>query len=76
GQTWHQAHRSHAYQILSRRLQSHRKVTLLGIGVNVFWLIPMALLEVFFPALGGWITLLACMPLLVFQWRLGAGVPE
>jgi len=76
GQTWHQAHRSHAYQILSRRFKSHQRVTLLVIVINLFWLIPMSVAVVLFPTAGIGIALMACSPLIFLQWRIGAGRPE
>ncbi len=42
GKSWYQAHRSHAYQILSRRWKSHQSVSILATGINVFWLIPLS----------------------------------
>ncbi len=51
GQPWYEAHRSHAYQRLSRRWQGqhgdaqkvgHRNVTLVVLLVNVVWLTPLA----------------------------------
>lgn len=41
GERWAQAHRSHAYQILSRRWGSHQRVTSAAILVNVIWLFPL-----------------------------------
>ncbi|WP_210397649.1 MraY family glycosyltransferase [Motiliproteus sediminis] len=73
GETWHQAHRSHAYQILSRRWGSHRSVTLLAAGINLLWLIPLALVESGMPDNGPLLALVACVPLLVAQWLIGAG---
>ncbi len=37
-----QAHRLHAYQHLARRWQRHLPVTLLYLGIHVFWLLPLA----------------------------------
>jgi len=47
GERWYEAHRSHAYQRLSRRWQGdrkagHRSVTLLAAAVNGLWLMPWA----------------------------------
>ncbi|MEH6651172.1 MAG: glycosyltransferase family 4 protein [Motiliproteus sp.] len=42
GESWHQAHRSHAYQVLSRGWNSHSRVTVTAITVNTCWLFPMA----------------------------------
>jgi glycosyltransferase WbpL len=69
-----QAHRSHAYQRLSRRYRSHLKITLGVLGVNVFWLDPIAFLAAARPAFGSLLTLVAWLPLVVVAWRCGAGI--
>lgn len=43
-QAWREAHCSHAYQRLAQRWQSHQKVTLVYLGINLFWLLPLAYL--------------------------------
>ena len=43
-QAWREAHCSHAYQRLAQHWQSHQKVTLLYLGINLFWLLPLAYL--------------------------------
>lgn len=70
-----EAHRRHAYQALSRRWQSHRRVTLAFIGVNVVWLLPLAWLS----AQPGWMwpaVALAYLPLGAIALAAGAGAPE
>jgi len=70
-----EAHRRHAYQRLSRRWGSHRRVTLAFIAVNVIWLLPLAYLA----ALPGWMwpaLLLAYVPLIGVALYSGAGAPE
>jgi Fuc2NAc and GlcNAc transferase len=42
GERWYQAHRSHAYQILSRRWDSHHRVSVLAILINLGWLLPIS----------------------------------
>jgi len=42
GQNWQEAHRSHAYQIISRRLGSHGQVTGGVAAINLLWLTPLA----------------------------------
>lgn len=42
GERWHEAHRTHAYQRLARRWGGHRPVTFLAVGINIFWLAPLA----------------------------------
>jgi Fuc2NAc and GlcNAc transferase len=75
-ESFHQAHRSHAYQWLSRRWGSHRRVTIAVIGINLTWLLPCALFATWRPALAGWITLVALLPVAVGAILVGAGRPE
>jgi Fuc2NAc and GlcNAc transferase len=70
------AHRSHAYQRLSRRLGSHRTVTLGCLAVNVVWLAPLAWLAAARPSWGAPLALLAWTPLGIYAWRSGAGLPD
>ena len=42
GERWYAAHRSHAYQHLTRRWRSHSRVTLLFLVLNVCLLLPLA----------------------------------
>ncbi|MDQ2078347.1 glycosyltransferase family 4 protein [Marinimicrobium sp. ABcell2] len=44
GEVFYEAHRSHAYQYLSRKLRQHKPVTLLYGAVNLVWLFPVALM--------------------------------
>ena len=73
GQRWAEAHRSHAYQILSRRWGSHRTVTLGVVLVNIVWLWPWAALAYFHPAWALLCWLLAAIPLAAVCYRVGAG---
>ncbi|HLN50118.1 MAG TPA: glycosyltransferase family 4 protein [Steroidobacteraceae bacterium] len=70
------AHRSHAYQRLSRRLGSHRTVTLGCLAVNVLWLAPLAWLAAARPSWGALLVLVAWAPLCIYVWRSGAGLPD
>lgn len=76
GQRVHEAHRTHAYQRLARRWASHRKVTLLLLGVNVFWLLPWALLAAVRPTTAMIALGAALSPLALGAWMLGAGLDE
>ncbi|HCJ28555.1 MAG TPA: glycosyl transferase [Pseudomonas sp.] len=72
----YEAHRSHAYQIASRRLGGHLPVTLGVLAVNVLWLLPIAL-TVGFERLDGAVGLVvAYAPLVWIVVRLKAGQPE
>ena len=76
GQRWHEGHRSHVYQQLSRRWRSHLTATGLYISINLLWLLPLAAACVVWPR---WIALWiisAYAPLIVAAFMLGAGRPE
>ena len=81
GRRWYQAHRSHAYQILSRRWSSHKKVVFAAIALNLCWLLPLGLLtqnlvdnsHILFAMLA---TITACAPVLLLVMNLKAGVEE
>jgi Fuc2NAc and GlcNAc transferase len=76
GERVQDAHRSHAYQWLSRRWRSHSKVTLAVLALNGMWLVPAAWVAARFPAQAGWVTLLALLPVTVVTVYAGAGKRE
>ena len=68
-----EAHRRHAYQVLSRRWSSHQRVTLSFIGVNLIWLLPLA----YAAQNWGWLAVtVAYLPLIGLALYIGAGAPE
>lgn len=71
-----EAHRSHAYQRLSRKYRSHLKVTLAILLINAFWLDPLAYLAAARPALGAAFAAMAWLPLIAVAWICGAGTEE
>jgi Fuc2NAc and GlcNAc transferase len=75
GERLQAAHRSHAYQRLSRRFGSHLKVTLIFLAINLGWLGPLAWAATVWPSSGGVLTLVAWTPLAILAWRRGAGLP-
>lgn len=70
-----EAHRSHAYQRLSRHWRGHRPVTLAFVGVNLLWLTPWAVVATCWPTSGAACAVAALAPLFVVATRLGAGLP-
>jgi Fuc2NAc and GlcNAc transferase len=50
GKRVYEAHRSHAYQVLSRRWSSHLKVTALTIAIDVLLLLPLGYMSIANPA--------------------------
>jgi Fuc2NAc and GlcNAc transferase len=76
GDKVYQAHRSHAYQYLSRRWRSHRLVTCSVIALNVLWLLPCAWLARRSPAVTLWIIAAALLPIAALAVLSGAGRSE
>jgi Fuc2NAc and GlcNAc transferase len=72
-QAWYTPHRSHAYQILSRKLNSHSKVNLLNFCINTCWLLPLSLLANALPNYGQFFTILALVPLILLAMMTKAG---
>ena len=76
GEEWYSAHNNHAYQKASRRLKSHKPVTLSVLMINILWLLPIAWFASARPAFGWWLTIIAWMPLISLALFLKAGRPE
>ncbi|WP_296126598.1 glycosyltransferase family 4 protein [Pseudomonas sp. Ga0074129] len=76
GDKVYEAHRSHAYQYASRQYGRHLPVTLVVVGINILWLLPIAL----WVGLGGIDGLLglliAYVPLLALALKYHAGELE
>ncbi|WP_073267822.1 MraY family glycosyltransferase [Phytopseudomonas punonensis] len=76
GDRVYEAHRSHAYQFASRHYGRHLPVTLVVGAINLFWLLPIALV-VGFGILDGTIGLLvAYLPLVWLAAKFNAGALE
>ena len=69
----HVAHRSHAYQHLAIRLNSHAKVALLVLAINIAWLLPIAFLVADKQLAGTTGVVVAYVPLIVAAIALNAG---
>ncbi|SDH17011.1 Fuc2NAc and GlcNAc transferase [Pseudomonas benzenivorans] len=76
GDKVYEAHRSHAYQYASRQFGKHLPVTLAVLGINLFWLLPIAI-WVGLGGLDGLLGLLvAYLPLVVLAVKFKAGERE
>ena len=73
GEAVYQAHRSHAYQIASRRFASHVKVSSAVAAIDLFWLLPLALAVASGLFEGSVALVIAYLPLLWLAGKLGAG---
>ena len=76
GEKVYEAHRSHAYQYASRQFGRHLPVTLAVLAINLFWLLPVAVVVTL-----GWLdgllgVLLAYVPLVLLALRFRAGQAE
>lgn len=76
GETWHQAHRSHAYQHLSRKWDSHGRVTSLYALVNLLVLGPAAYWTIAVPRDAAAIAMVVLLTLVLAALRIGAGLPD
>lgn len=74
GHKMYDAHRSHSYQILSRKWDSHTPVTLAVAAINLLWLLPIAYItatqNIRYPEIA---VLIAYIPLLLIAIKLKAG---
>jgi len=68
---WYRPHRSHAYQNLARVLDSHKFVTSLITGINVFYILPLAYLSTQYQQYGWLAFLVSFLPILVFVLKYG-----
>ncbi|MDD1005307.1 MraY family glycosyltransferase [Pseudomonas sp. TNT2022 ID642] len=72
GHKVYEAHRSHAYQKAAMKFGRHGVVTFSVIAINVFWLLPIAVLSVG-SDYGSIYLILAYAPLIWLAFRLKAG---
>ena len=68
-----EAHRSHAYQRLSRLWRAHERVTLAYLAINIGWLAPWAFVAARWPSAGAECAAISLLPLFVVAMKLGAG---
>ncbi|WP_139672799.1 glycosyltransferase family 4 protein [Pseudomonas sp. F16(2018)] len=76
GDRVYEAHRSHAYQFASRLYGKHLPVTLAVGGLNLFWLLPIAMCVILLDLDGALGVVIAYVPLVVIAVRYRAGALE
>jgi Fuc2NAc and GlcNAc transferase len=76
GDKIYEAHRSHGYQYASRRVGSHRPVTVAIAVINLLWLAPVAILVVMGYLDGAAGLILAYIPLVLLAFKFHAGELE
>lgn len=72
----YEAHRNHAYQFASRKLDGHAPVSLAVGAINLFWLLPIAVLTVTERVAPVLAVPIAYAPLLWLAFHYKAGAPE
>lgn len=65
GEPFYQPHCTHTYQLLAQHWQSHRKVTLFVLCINLFWLFPWAIIANHYPSQAFTSSLFALMPIII-----------
>lgn len=73
GERVYLAHRVHAYQWLARRWDSHLRVTVLVLLVDVLWLLPCGDFAVRYPRYAAPTVIVALVPLVALALLAGAG---
>jgi Fuc2NAc and GlcNAc transferase len=76
GERIYEAHRSHVYQRLARRWNSHRKVALLYSAINVVWCLPWAVATVHWPPCAPIFASAVLLPLFAIGVAARAGNPD
>ena len=76
GDKVYEAHRSHGYQYASRKVGSHRPVTVAISAINLLWLVPVAILVVMRYLDGAVGLILAYVPLVLLAFKFHAGELE
>ena len=71
GQAFTRPHRLHAYQRLSRYWNSHLRVDMLLLTINMMWLLPLALAVQMWPDHALFLVFLAYLPLLCGMVKVG-----
>ena len=76
GDVLHEAHRSHAYQKATSYFGKHTPVTLFVLMINVFWLLPLAMMTGLEYVNGLTGLLMAYTPLVIMVFWFKAGRPD
>ena len=68
------AHLTHAFHMLASRKNSHKYVNKFLISINLFWVLPLALLSNTYMDYHVIITILTYLPLFISLIKIGAGL--
>lgn len=73
GERWSQAHRQHAYQHMAQGPNGHKTVSLAVLGLNLLYLLPLAIAAGKYPEYGVYFAILGVIPLVLLALYCGAG---
>ena len=73
GQRWSQAHRQHAYQHMAVGQNGHKNVSLGVLGLNLLYLLPLAIAAGKHPEYGVYFGVIGVIPLVLLALYSGAG---
>lgn len=76
GKRWYEAHRSHAYQHMARRCNSHLRVTTLVWMLNALVILPLAVMTVLIPGAAAATAVVTVTTFAVLALIVGAGRDE
>lgn len=74
GEPWYLAHHTHAFQQALKRTGCHKQVVTRVLLINIFWLLPLAMLTLYLPHWTVLITCVAIVPLIILCLLLKAGI--
>lgn len=74
GEPWYQAHCSHAFQQAVKKTGCHKRVVVRVLCINCLWLLPIAILSIYWPKWVLVLTTIAITPLIILCILLKAGI--
>ena len=76
GNRYSDAHRTHAYQLITRKYGNHWRALKYASTLNIFWLLPMAIVAFIWPTIAFLLCIVAYTPLIFIIVCAGAGVDK
>ena len=69
-------HLTHGFHILAKKSRSQKEITKYMIFVNLFWVLPLAVISNSFNDFHILVTIIAYLPLLLYLIKIGAGLED
>lgn len=68
---FYRGHRSHAYQNLARKWESHLRILTLVLAIDLLWVAPAVAIALHRPDIAGFVTAVVYAPLVLFALKFG-----